>query len=64
VRYHPYKANKSSRNITLEMKNVQKFFALAVVVAACISLASCNRGYGCPTDLKAAVTVAKAIAAE
>jgi predicted small secreted protein len=44
------------------MKNVQKFFAFAVVVAAFATLASCNRGYGCPTDLKAAATAAQVVA--
>jgi predicted small secreted protein len=44
------------------MKNSIKFLALAVVVIAAASLSSCNRGYGCPTDLKAAVQAAAVVA--
>jgi predicted small secreted protein len=40
------------------MKNVQKFLACAVLAIGLFSMTSCNRGYGCPTDLKAAAEVA------
>jgi predicted small secreted protein len=43
------------------MKKVIKLATIAVVVISAASLSSCNRGYGCPTDLKAAVHAASVI---
>jgi predicted small secreted protein len=39
------------------MKKFRNFVSLFVILAAFGTLASCNRGYGCPTDLKAAAQV-------
>lgn len=43
------------------MKNLKKFFAFVLFASALYGMSACNRGYGCPTDLKAASTVVKTI---
>ena len=43
------------------MKNLKKAFIVLLCAGAVYGMSSCNRGYGCPTDLKAATTVVKAI---
>jgi hypothetical protein len=41
----------------MSIKNSRKFIAAAALLMMIISFSSCNRGYGCPYELKTAVKI-------
>ena len=41
----------------MNVKNSRKIITAAVLLMMVIGFSSCNRGYGCPYELKAAVKV-------
>ena len=48
---------KRKFNITMNFKNSRKIIVAAALLMIVIGFSSCNRGYGCPYELKTAVKV-------
>jgi hypothetical protein len=40
------------------MKNIEKMALIVAICAVVFSFSSCNRGYGCPYDMKTVVKTA------
>lgn len=45
----------------MKSKSISKIFVSLALVVITMSLTSCNRGYGCPYELEAAVRVLSSV---